>query len=90
MTKMTSVLLRLEPGLLSAIDKVRGDVPRSVFIRKRLLASISDPVVPDCAEEGAFVHADTGEEYDSGLRVQVGPAASKPGSRLKPDKGAKR
>jgi hypothetical protein len=34
MTKMTPLLLRLEPEMIAEIDKARGDVPRAAWVRR--------------------------------------------------------
>lgn len=36
MSKMTPILLRIEPEALEVLDRTRGDVPRAVFVRKVL------------------------------------------------------
>ena len=37
-----TVLIRIEPLTLAAIDANRGDVPRSVWIRNALAAALAD------------------------------------------------
>lgn len=52
---MTPILVRFEPELLAKIDELRGEVPRSIYIRYRLAEAVrarsapavEPPALPD-------------------------------------------
>lgn len=94
MAKMTTVLLRLEPELLDAIDRARGDVPRALFVRKRLAEAVAAPAqVATPARKlpngGGYMAPSGGpptKPPTGGSSVQFGPTPRAPGVGLKPDK----
>lgn len=97
-TETVGVLLRLAPDLLARIDEMRGEVPRSIFIRNRLADMVEAvPVWKSVRtrevkmENGATgVEAVLDGDDASSIGIQIGPRKAGYGDRLKPEKGAKR
>lgn len=84
--KTQSVLLKLEPGFVERIDGVRGDVPRTVWIRRAceagLAAAGSEPIAPQNPETRAMLEKVTRDVLAQPARKPV-EAAPKFVSRLK-------
>lgn len=93
-----ALVLRLEPELLAAVDKARGDTPRSVYIRRAIREEMArdkgiDFTVGDYVRKvlkPAVAREATAFAEDVMRGVQFGPTKTAPGSRLpkpKPRKG---
>jgi len=97
MKKTEGVLLKFEPEFLSRIDAVRGDVPRTVWIRRCIevgLASATDEASAGRVG-GSFGSAKflqpapqaeppaVRHEFRPVASLQLGPTHRKPGAGLK-------
>lgn len=93
-----AVIVRLEPELLAKIDKARGEVPRSIYIRRAL----QDEVARDAGIEMTMgdyqriILAPAAQRQEQQFAddmaralVSIGPVKPKAGSRLKKPKGGK-
>lgn len=92
-TETTAVLLRLAPELLAAIDQMRRETPRSIYIRNRLADIVGQrPQVLRSMNAGVVLMHKVPpmiEQLEHAKSVPFGPAKSDPGSRLKKPKGGK-
>lgn len=87
MTQMTPVLVRMPAGLLAAIDALRGDVPRAVWIR-RCCERVATPPTTVWGGYGGTPNAAVARPMKPGetVSLQLGPVERKPGSMLKKGK----
>lgn len=82
------VLLKLEFAFVAQIDAARGDVPRTVWIKRAIERALApEPVAqrslgPVPPKHPVVVGIEQAAQLEA-AKFQFGPAKTKPGSRLK-------